>query len=189
MAKDLALAEADGRGEPTARPAEPAAPPAEPAAPPAEPTAPPAEPLDCPPVAAGPSRRRRVTAVVVLVLGCVIRALCLLVLYGCWHDDHDIDAHLGRTDADVLSVVFNRTAVRFVTPDGTIDIPPEGVLYPAGLAAGERVKVEYDTLDPDLVRVAGRDFTLAFLPIGSTIAGTWIVAGPLLWWLRRPKRG
>ena len=162
MVSDVALADSDGRGVPTAPPADPAP--------------------------ARLSTRRRVVATVVLVLGLVISALALLVLYACWHDDRDITSHLGRTDADVLSVVFNRTAVRFVTPDGTVYIPPNGVLYPEGLTAGTRVRIEYDTLQPNLVRVAGRDFTLAFLPVGATIAGTWIVAVPLLWWLRRPKR-
>ena len=165
MVSDVAVAESDGRGEPTAPAADFATPPP-----------------------ARPSARRRVISVVLLVLGLAISALSLLVLYACWHDDRDITNHLGRADADVLSVVFNRTAVRFVTPDGTVYIPPNGVLYPEGLAAGERVKVEYDTLEPNMVRVAGRDFTLAFLPIGTTIAGTWIVVTPLLWWLRRPKR-
>ncbi|HEY4024535.1 MAG TPA: DUF3592 domain-containing protein [Pseudonocardiaceae bacterium] len=162
----MALAESDGRGESTAPETEFVSPPP-------------------PPVA---SRRRRVTSTVLLVLGLVISALSLMVLYACWHDDRDITNHIGRADADVLSVVYNRTAVRFVTPDGTVYIPPDGVLYPEGLAAGERVKVEYDTLEPNMVRVAGRDFTLAFLPVGTTIAGTWVVVGPLLWWLRRPKR-
>jgi hypothetical protein len=165
MVSEVALAESDGRGDPTAP-----------------------EPEFVSPPPPRPSTRRRVTSVVLLVVGLVISALSLLVLYACWHDDRDITGHLGRTDADVLSVVFNRTAVRFLTPDGTVYIPPNGVLYPEGLAAGERVKVEYDTLEPNMVRVAGRDFTLAFLPVGSTIAGTWVVIVPLLWWLRRPKR-
>ncbi|HEX4222223.1 MAG TPA: DUF3592 domain-containing protein [Pseudonocardiaceae bacterium] len=161
----MALAESDGRGESTAPDTELASPP--------------------PPSL---SRRRGVTSVVLLIVGLAISMLSLLVLYSCWHDDRDITNHIGRADADVLSVVFNRTAVRFVTPDGTVYIPPSGVLYPEGLAAGERVKVEYDTLEPNMVRVAGRDFTLAFLPVGSTILGTWVVVTPLLWWLRRPKR-
>jgi hypothetical protein len=165
MVSDVALAESDGRGEPAAPEAEFVAPP---------------KPR--------PSTRRRVAATTLLGVAIAISTLALLVLYACWHDDRDITNHLGRTDADVLSVVFNRTAVRFVTPDGTVYIPPNGVLYPEGLTAGTRVRVEYDTLEPNMVRVAGRDFTLAFLPVGTTIAGTWIVAAPLIWWLRRPKR-
>jgi hypothetical protein len=162
MVSDVALAESDERGEPTAPEAAPQPPKL--------------------------SARRRIAATTLLVVGLAISALALLVLYACWHDDRDITNHIGRTDADVLSVVFNRSAVRFVTPDGTVYIPPDGVLYPEGLTAGTRVRVEYDTLEPNMVRVAGRDFTLAFLPIGTTIAGTWIVVAPLLWWLRRAKR-
>ena len=131
------------------------------------------------------SRRRRVTATVALVLGCVFSGLILLVLYASWFDDHSIDDHLGRTKADVLSVSYNRTAVRFVTPDGSVVIPPNGVLYPEGLAAGEQVWVEYDTRNPDVVRVAGRHYQLALLPVGSALAGIWIVVGPVVWWLRR----
>jgi hypothetical protein len=167
MVKDVALAESDGRGEPTAPEIEFVTPP------PPPPTL---------------TARRRVTSVALLILGLFISALALLVLYACWHDDRDITEHLGRADADVLSVVYNRTAVRFVTPDGTVYIPPNGVLYPEGLVAGNRVKIEYDTLEPNMVRVAGRSFTLAFLPVGATIAGTWIVVTPLIWWLRRPRR-
>ena len=167
MVSDVALAESDGRGEQTAPEPEFVTPPP----PPPKLTA-----------------RRRVTSVVLLLLGLFVSALALLVLYACWHDDRDITNHLGRADADVLSVVFNRTAVRFVTPDGTVYIPPNGVLYPEGLVAGNRVKIEYDTLEPNMVRVAGRSFTLAFLPVGTTIAVTWAIVTPLIWWLRRPKR-
>ena len=133
------------------------------------------------------SRARRVTATVLLVLGCVFSGLCLIVLYSSWWDDHSIDANLGRAKADVLSVSFNRTAVRFVTPDGSVVIPPNGVLYPVGLATGEQVWVDYDTRNPDVVRVAGRHYQLSFLPVGSALAGTWIVVGPAVWWLRRKR--
>jgi hypothetical protein len=75
--------------------------------------------------------------------------------------------------------------VRFVTPDGTIVIPSTGVLYPTGLAAGDRVRVQYDTQNPELVRVAGRDFRLAFLPVGLSIVICWALVGPAVWLLRR----
>ncbi|HEY7815134.1 MAG TPA: DUF3592 domain-containing protein, partial [Nakamurella sp.] len=90
-------------------------------------------------------RGRRVTATTLFVIGCVLSGLCLLVLVASWYDDQQINAHRGEAVADVLSVSFNRTAVRFVTPNGTVNIPSNGVLYPLGLAAGERVRVEYDT--------------------------------------------
>jgi uncharacterized protein DUF3592 len=133
------------------------------------------------------SRGRRLAATVLLALGCVFTGLSLIVLYSCWWDDHSIDANPGRAKADVVSVSFNRAAVRFVTPDGAVVIPPNGVLYPVGLAAGERVWVEYDTRNPDVVRVAGRHYQLALLPVGSALAGAWVIVGPSVWWLRRKR--
>jgi hypothetical protein len=133
-------------------------------------------------------RVRRVTSITLFVLGCVFSGLCLLVLVSSWYDDHQINAHRGQTVADVLSVSFNRTAVRFVTPSGTVDIPANGVVYPIGLAAGERVRVEYDTANPELVRVAGRGWQLAFLPVGTSLLACWALLVPALWLLRRKPR-
>lgn len=133
-------------------------------------------------------RGRRIATATLLALGCLVTVLSLLVLVGSWLDDSQIDAHEGRAVADVLSVSVGRTAVRFVTPDGTVVIPSTGVLYPGGLATGERVRVEYDTANTELVRVAGRDFRLALLPVGLSIAICWAVVGPLLWWLVRRGR-
>ncbi len=130
-------------------------------------------------------RGRRIVAGTLLALGCLFTGLCLLLLVGAWHDDSQIDAHEGHTVADVLSVSFARTAVRFVTPDGTVVIPSTGLLYPSGLATGERVRVEYDTRDTELVRVAGRDFRLGFLPVGVSLLVGWAVVTPLVWLLRR----
>lgn len=122
------------------------------------------------------------------VLGCVFSGLCLLALGASWYDDHQIDAHEGHTVADVLSVSFNRTAVRFVTPNGTVNIPSNGLLYPVGLAAGERVQVEYDTANTELVRVAGRDARLGLLPVGTSLLACWALLVPAIWLLRRrPK--
>jgi hypothetical protein len=136
-----------------------------------------------------PRRRgRRITAATLLVAGCLFSGLCVLLLVSTWNDDRQINAHEEHVVADVLSVSFNRTAVRFVTPDGTVAIPSTGVLYPAGLAAGERVRVEYDTRNTEIVRVAGRDFRLALLPVGTSLAGCWAVVGPLIWLLRRKPR-
>jgi hypothetical protein len=135
-----------------------------------------------------PRRTRRVTARTLLVLGCVFSGLCLLVLGSSWYDDRQIDAHRGQAVADVLSVSFNRTAVRFVTPNGTVSISSNGLLYPIGLAAGERVRVEYDTANTELVRVAGRDARLALLPVGTSLLGCWALLVPAIWLLRRRRR-
>ncbi len=131
---------------------------------------------------------RRVTAMVLLILGGVFTGLCVVVLASCWWDDQQIDAHLGRADASVSSVSFNRAAVQFVTPDGATYIPPNGVLYPENLKAGETIRVEYNTQDPNVVRVAGRDYRVAFEPVGLAFLINWVILVPLIWWLRRTPR-
>jgi hypothetical protein len=72
-----------------------------------------------------------------------------------------------------------------VTPDGVTHNPELGVLYPTRLTAGQRIDVEYARADPDLVRVSGRDASVAVIPAGSLIVVTWLIAGPLIWYLRR----
>jgi hypothetical protein len=164
MVADVVLAGPDGSGE----------------------TAP--SPADSAGTARIPRRARPIAALTLLVLGCVFSGLCLLVLGSSWYDDQQINAHEGQSVADVLSVSFNRTAVRFVTPNGTVDIPANGLLYPIGLTAGERVRVEYDTANTELVRVAGRDSRLALLPVGTSLLVCWALLVPSIWLLRR-RRG
>ena len=43
-----------------------------------------------------------------------------------------------------------------------------------------RIYVEYDTTDPDLVRVQGRNAALAIVPAGSIAVIGWLVAGVAL---------
>lgn len=136
-------------------------------------------------------RRRgaRIAAATLLVVACLFSGLCLLLVGASLDDDVQINSHEGGAVADVLSVGFERTVVRFVTPDGTTVIPPTGVLYPTGLKAGEEVRVEYDTLNPDLVRVAGRGFALSFLPVGMSLVVCWAIVVPAVWLLRRYAAG
>ncbi len=129
----------------------------------------------------------RIAVRALVALGIVLTGVCLLLLVATWRDDLAIGSHSARTTADVLSVASNRTVVRFSTPDGVVHIPSEGVLYPQGLRVGDKVWVQYDTTNTDLVKVAGRGFSLALLPIGTVILVTWIVLAPLLWWLRRTR--
>jgi hypothetical protein len=133
----------------------------------------------------GLGRARRIIALVLVSLAALISLLCVLVVVASWLDDASINTRTGRATAEVVSVAFNRTVVRFDTPDGAVRIPPDGVLYPEGLEQGELVRVEYDTNNPDLVRVAGRGAYLSYLPAGSTVLGVWAVVVPALWWLRR----
>lgn len=117
----------------------------------------------------------------------LLTLLVLVLLLAAYRNDAAIDSNRGTANAEVLWVGWDRTIVRFETPDGAVHISQDGVLYPDGLTEGQLVHVEYDVTDPNLVRVAGRSFTLAFLPVGTTIAITWLVAAPLLWWLRRRR--
>lgn len=114
--------------------------------------------------------------------------VCLLLLLGTVRDDLAIASHPVRAPADVVSVSGTRTVVRFAGPDGAVHIPSQGVLYPQGLREGNTVWVEYDRADTDLVKVAGRGFTLALLPLGIIVLITWVVAGPALWWLHLRRR-
>lgn len=118
-------------------------------------------------------------------VGGLLTALCLLLLVGLSRTDAAIQARTGKATAQVLSVSWDRTVVRYTTPDGNVHTPEDGVLYPEGLATGELVRVEYDTAHPETVRVAERSVTLAFLPVGMTIAGVWIVVLPIVWRVRR----
>ncbi|HEY0636715.1 MAG TPA: DUF3592 domain-containing protein [Pseudonocardiaceae bacterium] len=118
----------------------------------------------------------------------VISFLCLMVVLGAWRDDAAIESHLGRATAEVVSVSYARTIIRFTTPDGTVHSPPKGVLYPRGLEPGQLVRIEYDTRDPDLARIAERDITIGLLPAALTALGSWVVFVPPALWLRRRRR-
>jgi len=47
--------------------------------------------------------------------------------------------------------------------------------------------VQYSTNNPDIVRVAGRGWTLALAPAGSVVAVTWLLAGVALYLCRRAR--
>ncbi|MGM1065169.1 DUF3592 domain-containing protein [Saccharothrix sp. Mg75] len=120
-----------------------------------------------------------------LVLGAVVTLIGVILLAACWRDDLMIEGRLGKATAEVVSVSFQRTVVRFATPDGAVHSPSQGLLYPDGLEPGQLVRIEYDTADPEVARVAGRTAVLALLPIGTFLLAVWAVLLPLVWWLRR----
>ncbi|OLR91160.1 hypothetical protein BJP25_29395 [Actinokineospora bangkokensis] len=128
---------------------------------------------------------RRAVAIAALAVAGVLTLLGLLLVIGAFTEDRAIESNTGRADAEVLSVGFNRTLVRFQTPDGADHTPGVGVLYPELLEEGQVVRVEYDQRNPDLVRVAGRGATLTVLPVSTTVLIGWVVAGGLVYWLRR----
>ncbi|MBM4601203.1 DUF3592 domain-containing protein [Rhodococcus hoagii] len=127
-------------------------------------------------------------AVSVAVVAAGISVLAVLLVLAAWRNDRTIESDMGTATAEVLSAGSLRSAVSFVTPDGVTHNPKLGVLYPTNLTAGQRIDVEYARSEPDLVRVAGRDASVAIVPAGSVIVVTWFVALPALLVLRRRAR-
>ncbi|WP_158886486.1 DUF3592 domain-containing protein [Amycolatopsis anabasis] len=133
-------------------------------------------------------RLQRIWWRVALAVAVLITVLCVSLVFAAIRNDRAIANHLGTANAQVDSVSFDRTIIRFDTPDGIQHVPSTGVLYPEGLRAGDLVRIEYDTSDPEIARVAGRSAANTLLPLGTTVLFTWLVAGPLLWWLRHRSR-
>ncbi|MYW94065.1 hypothetical protein G3I59_26525 [Amycolatopsis rubida] len=136
-------------------------------------------------MAARSVKARRIAWFAVLGVAVLLTVMCVSLVFAAFRNDSAIESHLGTANATVESVAFDRTIIQYQTPDGIVHSPATGVLYPSGLAAGQLVAIEYDATNPDLTRVAGRTATLTLLPVGMTVLITWLVAGPLLWWLRR----
>ncbi|WP_227997200.1 DUF3592 domain-containing protein [Nocardia australiensis] len=134
-----------------------------------------------------PPRLRR-ARISVLTVAIAISVLVGLLVLAAWRNDCLISSDKGVTTAEVLSAGRLRSAVMFVTPDGETHNPKVGVLYPTNLTAGERINVEYNRDDPDLVRVAGRDAFVALLPALSVLIVVWLLTLPTLWILRRVGR-
>ncbi|MFI0469859.1 DUF3592 domain-containing protein [Saccharopolyspora sp. 5N102] len=138
-------------------------------------------------VAVPPRRRGRARAARgVLVFGLLLTVMGLSIVGACFINDRTIEESKGEAVAEVVDASLTRTVVRFNTDEGRVYIPPNGVLYPADLQAGQLVRVEYDSRNPDLVRVAGRNMTLSLLPVSSSLAVLWAVLLPVYWLLRRP---
>ncbi|GAA4541443.1 DUF3592 domain-containing protein [Amycolatopsis samaneae] len=133
-------------------------------------------------------RARRIGWYVTLGAASLLTVMCVALLFAAIRNDNAISGQPGTATAQVESVAFDRTIIQFSTPDGVVHSPSNGVLYPRGLAAGQLVRIEYDATDPDLARVAGRSATETLVPLGLTVLVTWLVATPLLWWIRRQKR-
>jgi hypothetical protein len=124
----------------------------------------------------------------VLGVASLITILCVALFFAAVRNDASIEGQLGTVNAQVDSVAFDRTIIHFQTPDGITHSPATGVLYPDGLSVGEVIRIQYDIGNTELTRVAGRSAELTLLPLGSTIGFTWLVAAPLLWWIRRTNQ-
>ncbi|WP_433870368.1 DUF3592 domain-containing protein [Saccharopolyspora sp. CA-218241] len=133
-------------------------------------------------------RARRYGARGVLVLGALLTIMAFSLIGACFINDRTITESRGHAVAEVLDTSLTRTVVRFNTEEGRVYIPPNGVLYPMDLQDGQLVRVEYDTRNPDLVRVTGRTAVLSLLPVLSALAVSWAVLLPVYWLLRRPRR-
>ncbi|WP_053411424.1 DUF3592 domain-containing protein [Corynebacterium lactis] len=124
---------------------------------------------------------RRLRQLILFLLICLMVS-CAGMIVGSFLNDRAINANMGEAIANVRSVELLRTTVDFVDDNGDFQSPPTGLLYPVGLEEGQRVRVEYDRLDPNVVRVAGRAWTLSIIPAGSIAVVGLLVAAPL-WWL------
>lgn len=121
---------------------------------------------------------------VLLAVAGVLSGLTGLALAGAALDDAQIDARTGHATAQVLAVTSTRTLVQFAALDGRVYSPREGVAYPSGLQVGQLVRVEYDSADPDQVRVAGRTWVVGVAPASITLVVLWVLVAPVVWWLR-----
>jgi hypothetical protein len=122
-------------------------------------------------------RRMRIGVVIV---ACLVTLQSLLLVFGAWRNDRQIEGNMGVAAAEVLSAGPRRSTIEFVTPDRVTYRPELGVLYPSELDTGMRIYVEYDRANPDLVRVQDRNAALAIIPAGSIAVVGWLVAGAAL---------
>ena len=119
-------------------------------------------------------RRMRIGVVIV---ACLVTLQSLLLVFGAWRNDRQIEGNMGVAAAEVLSAGPRRSTIEFVTPDRVTYRPELGVLYPSELDTGMRIYVEYDRNNPDLVRVQDRNASLAIIPAGSIAVVGWLIAG------------
>jgi hypothetical protein len=132
---------------------------------------------------AGETRAERILRRVrigVVIAACLVTLQSLLLVFGAWRNDRQIERHMGVAAAEVLDAGPRRSTIEFVTPDRVTYRPELGVLYPSELDTGMRIYVEYDRNNPDLVRVQGRTAVLAIIPAGSIAVVGWTIAGIVL---------
>jgi hypothetical protein len=116
----------------------------------------------------------------IILAACLVTLQSVLLVFGAWRNDRQIERHMGVAEANVLSAGPRRSTIEFVTPDRITYRPELGVLYPSELDTGMRIYVEYDKNNPDLVRVQDRNASLAIIPAGSIAVVGWLIAGAAL---------
>lgn len=132
--------------------------------------------------------RRRGRQLILAAYAVMIVASIALVI-GPWLNDREINQNPGRALATVTDIDWLRTTVDFQDESGLYHSPETGLLYPSGLGEGQRVWVSYSTADPELVKVEGREWTLAVIPALSVWAVSTAAAAVLWWLLNRATRG
>lgn len=113
---------------------------------------------------------------------------CVAMVVGPAVNDAAIAANPGRALAHVTAVTRTRTLVEYQDHEGIYHAPDSGVLYPPGLREGQQVWVTYAKDDPDLVKVQGREWTLAIIPALSVLAVSTIIAAAAWWLVGRIRR-
>ena len=78
---------------------------------------------------------------VVLGVASLITLLGVVLILGAFRNDQVIAENRGVATGQVEQVLFDRTLVRYETPDGVSHSPENGVLYPEGLTAGQLVRI------------------------------------------------
>ena len=154
-------------------------------------TAIPAASADADPSPGPPARSARVwrwAGRLIALLTLAITIMMAALAIGMRLNDRAIQEHLGSATATVLSVSPLRTGIEFVDGTGATIRPEGGVLYPGLLSVGQQFVVEYSTVDPQIARVAGRTASVGTIMIVVTLAATYLIAVPLLWWCRRRAR-
>lgn len=127
-----------------------------------------------------PQRLIRWARIGVVVLACLVTLQSVLLVFGAWRNDRQIERNMGVAAAEVLDAGPRRSTIEFVTPDRVTYRPELGVLYPSELDTGMRIYVEYDKNDPDIVRVQNRNASLAIIPAGSIAVVGWLIASAAL---------
>lgn len=127
-----------------------------------------------------PQRVIRRTRIGVVIVACLVTMMSLLLIFGAWRNDRQIERNMGVAAAEVLDAGPRRSTIEFVTPDRVTYRPELGVLYPSELETGMRIYVEYDKGNPDVVRVQHRNASLAIIPAGSVAVVGWLVASAAL---------
>ena len=65
----------------------------------------------------------------IIIAACLVTLQSVLLVFGAWRNDRQIERHMGVAEANVLSAGPRRSTIEFVTPDRITYRPELGVLY------------------------------------------------------------